>query len=137
MAGIFVGGYEVTERVRAEAALEQALHDSKDFTRLALSAVGGVGVWTFDVARDRFTCDTAISALYGVDPELGAAGIERSAFLANVHPDDLPRLKAFMAAGAVRGGDLELEYRIRHPDAPSLYGAEPTTGWAADAVPAN
>ncbi len=116
VAGIFVGGYEVTERVRAEAALEQALHDSKDFTRLALSAVSGVGVWTFDVVNDRFTCDAAISALYGVDPELAAAGIKRSTFLANVHPDDLPRLKAFMAAGAVRSGDLELEYRIRHPD---------------------
>ena len=116
VVGIFAGGYEVTERVRAEAALEQALHDSKDFTRLALSAVSGVGVWTFDMARDRFTCDAAISALYGVDPELGAAGIKRSAFLANVHPADLPRLKAFITMGAVRSGDLEMEYRIRHPD---------------------
>jgi signal transduction histidine kinase/CheY-like chemotaxis protein len=116
VAGIFVGGYEVTERIRAEAALEQALHDSEDFTRLALSAVGGVGVWTLDLASDCFTCDAAISALYGVDPERGAAGIEESAFLANVHPDDLPRLRDVMTAGAIRNSDLELEYRIRHPD---------------------
>ena len=116
VTGIFVGGYEVTERVRAEAALEQALLDSKDFTRLALSAVGGVGVWTFDVASNRFTCDAAISALYGVDPERGAAGVKPGLFLANVHPDDLPGLRTVMASGTVRSGDLELEYRIRHPD---------------------
>ncbi len=116
MAGIFVGGYEVTERVRAEAALEQALHDSKDLARLALSAVGGVGVWSFDVASGRFTGDAALSALYGVDPGQGAAGIEGSAFMTRIHPDDLPRLQAFMGGALARDGDLEIEYRISHPD---------------------
>ena len=92
------------------------LRDSEDFARLALSAVGGVGVWTYDVASDRFTCDAAISELYGIDPVRGAAGVTREEFLRNLHPADAAPLRATMAGGLDRSGDLELEYRIRHPD---------------------
>ncbi|MES2183149.1 MAG: ATP-binding protein, partial [Pseudomonadota bacterium] len=94
----------------------QALRDSEDFTRLALTAVGGVGVWTYRVDVDRFFCDAAISELYGLDPVQAAAGIRTAEFLANVHPDDRARLRATMSGGLERSGDLELEYRIRHPD---------------------
>ncbi len=102
--------------VTIERARETALRDSLDFARLALSAVSGVGVWTYDAASDRFFCDAGIAELYGIDPEQGAAGILRTGFLANVHPDDLAALRATMAGGLVRSGDLELEYRICHPD---------------------
>jgi signal transduction histidine kinase len=98
------------------ADLHDALRDSMDFTRLALSAISGVGVWTYDAGTDCFTCDAAISALYGIDPVQGAAGIARSAFVANVHPDDLAMLRKTMAGGLIHSGDLELEYRICHPD---------------------
>jgi PAS domain S-box-containing protein len=109
---VYCVGRDVTE----ERARETALRDSLDFARLALSSVSGVGVWTYDAASDRFFCDAGISALYGIDPEEGAAGILRTRFLANVHPDDLAPLRATMAGGLVRSGDLELEYRICHPD---------------------
>ncbi|WP_219210637.1 PAS domain-containing protein [Variovorax boronicumulans] len=135
--GIFVGGYDITEHERAKsdlaasetrlrelaASLEQqveertrALQDSEDFTRLALGATGGVGVWSYRVASDTFFCDAAISELYGLDPKVAAKGIPRTAFLANVHPDDLPRLRETMSGGLRNEGALELEYRIRHPD---------------------
>lgn len=109
---LYCVGRDVTE----ERARETALRDSVDFARLALSSVSGVGVWTYDTASDRFFCDAGISALYGIDPEEGAAGILRTRFLANVHPDDLAPLRATMAGGLLRSGDLELEYRICHPD---------------------
>jgi signal transduction histidine kinase len=102
--------------VLAEAAAETALHDSMDFARLALSAVSGVGVWTYEVANDCFYCDAGISELYGIDPLQAAAGIKRSDFLANVHADDLLELQKTMAGGLITSGDLELEYRIVHPD---------------------
>ncbi|MGI4795345.1 MAG: PAS domain-containing protein [Janthinobacterium lividum] len=108
--------YAVARDVTVERERERTLHDLEDFTRLALSAVGGVGVWTYEVASDRFFCDAAISELYGLDAVRAAAGIERAAFLANVHPDDFARLRSVMAGGLVRSGDLELEYRIRRPD---------------------
>jgi PAS domain S-box-containing protein len=108
--------YCVARDVTEERGREEALRDSQDFARLALEAVGGVGVWTYEVATDRFFCDAAISDLYGLDPERGAAGLPRTEFLAHVHPDDVPSLRATMSGGLNRAGDLELEYRIRHPD---------------------
>ena len=108
--------YCVARDVTAERARDKALRDSEDFTRLALSAVGGVGVWTCDVRSGRFFCDAATSDLYGLDPAAAAAGIAREAFLANVHPDDLPHVQAAMPDGPQSGGDLELEYRINRPD---------------------
>jgi len=95
---------------------EKALHDSMDFARLALSAVSGIGVWTYEVSSDCFYCDKAVSEVYGLDAEQAAQGIKRDAFLANVHPDDMQALRATMAGGLIRSGDLELEYRIAHPD---------------------
>jgi len=109
---IYCVGRDITD----ERARETALRDSVDFARLALSAVAGVGVWTYVAASDRFYCDAGISELYGIDAAAGAAGILRSSFLANVHPDDLAPLRATMAAGLLHSGDLELEYRICHPD---------------------
>jgi signal transduction histidine kinase/ActR/RegA family two-component response regulator len=130
IVGIFVGGYDATEAYRTLASLTalnetleervekrtRELRDQADFARLALSAVGGVGVWTFDVESDRFFCDESISRLYDIDPEKGAAGISRADFLAHVHPDDRAALRATMADGLTSAGDLELEYRIVHTD---------------------
>jgi PAS domain S-box-containing protein len=121
---------DIEDRKRAEAALQElnasleqqveqrsrALEEASEFTRLALSAVGGVGVWTYDVASERFFCDAAISSLYGLDPVAAAAGISPETFLANVHPADRPGTWAMLADNHDLGGDLELQYRICHPD---------------------
>jgi PAS domain S-box-containing protein len=107
--------YSVARDVTEERAREAALRDSRDFARLALASVGGVGVWTYDPASDQFFCDAAISELYGLDPVEGAAGVPSERFLANVHPADLLRLQNTMARGLNHESDLELEYRILHP----------------------
>ena len=106
----------VARDVTREREHELALSDSMDFARLALSAVSGVGVWTYDVATDRFFCDRAISELYGIDATAALNGIARTAFLANVHEGDRAALRATMEGGLERSGDLELEYRVAHPD---------------------
>jgi len=137
ISGVFCEGFDLTEQVAAVEALAESearlrhvnetleqrvaersreLADAMDFSRLALSAVGGVGVWTFDVGQGLFFCDAAISALYDIDPVAGAAGLTPARFLANLHPDDVAPLKAVMAGGLLTEGDLELEYRIRHSD---------------------
>ena len=108
--------YAIGRDITEEKEREKLLRDAQDFARLALSAVGGVGVWTYDVASDRFSYDAAIATLYAIDPARGAGGIPREEFLANVHPDDRAALKATMAGGLVNPGDLELEYRLCHPD---------------------
>ena len=108
--------YATGRDVTAEREMEARLHDEQDFARLALSAVGGVGVWTYDVASDCFFCDAAVSALYALDPKRGAEGLSSQEFLANVHPQDRELLQKVMAGGLHRAGELELEYRLVHPD---------------------
>ncbi|MCB8874371.1 hybrid sensor histidine kinase/response regulator [Acidisoma silvae] len=109
---LFCSARDVTE----ERAREATLSDAQDFARLALAAVGGVGVWTYDAASDQFSYDAAIAEVYGLDPARGPGGIPRTEFLANVHPDDRKALATTMAGGLTRAGDLELEYRLCHPD---------------------
>jgi PAS domain S-box-containing protein len=101
--------HRVEERTRE-------LRDSMDFARLALQAVGGVGVWTYDVASDRFVCDDSIAALYALEQGRGAEGFSRAEFLAHLHPDDAAALRTTMGRGLVEPGDLELEYRIMQAD---------------------
>jgi PAS domain S-box-containing protein len=92
------------------------LRDTMDFARLALSAIGGVGVWTYDIAADRFVCDDNIAELYALEPGRGAGGYSSAEFLRHLHPDDAAALSTTMSRGLVDPGDLELEYRIRHAD---------------------
>ncbi len=100
---------------RVEARTRE-LRDSMDFARLALSAIDGVGVWTYDFAEDRFICDANIAALYDIDAEEGAAGVSREGFMKNLHPDDAGLVAETMARALTHAGDLEMEYRIRHKD---------------------
>jgi len=95
---------------------EEALNDAADFTRLALTSVGGVGVWTCDLLQDRYVCDSAIAALYGVDPVRGSQGVDKSEFLGKVHPDDMPKLQEEIARSLSSGTDMALEYRLIQPD---------------------
>ncbi len=83
---------QAIERRRAEQELQslaaslerqvedrtRELHDARDFTRLALTSVGGVGVWTYEAASDRFFCSPAISELYALDPTVAERGISRA-----------------------------------------------------------
>jgi signal transduction histidine kinase len=106
----------IQDREKLVELLKKELHDSRDFARLALSAVGGVGVWTYEVDVDKFYFDAAIAELYDLNPADGVAGLPRVEFLANVHSEDLSSLSNTMSGGLLRPGDLELEYRLVHAD---------------------
>ncbi|UDF05028.1 PAS domain-containing protein [Asticcacaulis sp. AND118] len=114
--GEVIGAYQFAYDVTARLEQARELEDSRDFARLALGAVGGIGVWTYDIVSDVFHYDEGIAQLYAVDPKAGATGLSREAFLANIHPEDRDALRATMASGLTRTGDLELEYRLIHPD---------------------
>jgi PAS domain S-box-containing protein len=108
--------YCVARDMTGERERERALADSRDFARLALSAVGGVGVWILDIRAETFACDAALAELYGLAPDTDLDAIPREVFLANVHPDDRLRLRNVMSRGLDQPGEVELEYRINHPD---------------------
>jgi PAS domain S-box-containing protein len=108
--------YAAGRHITADRDREKKLRDTREFARLALGAIGGVGVWTHDFSTGLYYCDAAIADLYGIDPVAGALGVDRKTFLANVHPDDRAKLDTVIDQEAIRAGDVELEYRIVHPD---------------------
>jgi len=105
---IYVTARDVTEDRRQQAALLAA----EERTRLVLEAMDGVGIWTYDIAADRFYSDAGFAALYGFKPEQFGRGATMAEVLSRTHPEDLPRLQAAIARGAQRRGDDEIEYRL-------------------------
>ncbi len=108
--------YAVARDITEERARESSLRDFEDFTRLALTAVGGVGVWTHDVQANLYYCDSGIAELYGLNPDEAAQGIARAVFISNVHPEDLQKLPSVRGQLLGHDNDVEIEFRIRHPN---------------------
>lgn len=109
VTGIFVGGYDTTEQVRADAALREAA----ERVQLALDAGAIVGMWVWDVAADRLTADARFAHSFGVDPELCRQGLPLDIFLQAIHPEDRPRVTDVVAAAVSRGGPYMCHYRVR------------------------
>ncbi len=108
--------YATGRHITLEKEREEKLRDTREFARLALGAIGGVGVWTYDIRADIYYCDSAIAELYGLDPTDGVLGVSRAIFLGNVHEDDRAALDEVLAAGMAGPGDIELEYRLCRSD---------------------
>ncbi|MES1972432.1 MAG: PAS domain-containing protein [Pseudomonadota bacterium] len=109
---IYATARDVTDERRRQAEFLAA----EERTRLVLEAMDGVGVWTYDVAADRFNSDASFAALYGFDAAQQANGATMAEVLARIHPDDVPKvIKAIGDARDVRG-DGEIEYRLLRPD---------------------
>lgn len=105
---IFVEVNDVTERVVAETQLRE----SEERLKLALEGTNIVGVWDWDLVTDRLKTDARLARLYGVDAVLAQQGEPSAAYLSQVHPQDVERLRA-QVAEAVRSGDpFSSEYRL-------------------------
>ncbi len=103
---------DVTEERRQQAALRAA----EQRTQLVLGAMDGVGIWSYDIANDRFQSDAGFAALYGFTPEQAEAGASMAELLARVHPEDLDRLLGVFAEMRDQVGGDEVEYRVVRPD---------------------
>ncbi|UFN49987.1 PAS domain-containing protein [Roseomonas sp. OT10] len=108
--------YGATEDVDEQVRAGQAQRESEERLQLALTAAGSIGSWDWDVPRNRVVADIRFARLYGVDPELAAAGAPLEAFFRNVHPGDIDRLRAAIAEALWTGGLLSEEYRLVPPD---------------------
>jgi PAS domain S-box-containing protein len=109
---IYTTARDVTEERQRQAAFLAA----EERTRLVLEAMDGVGVWTYDVAADRFNSDASFAALYGFDATQLANGATMAEVLARIHPDDLPKVGKAIADARDETGDGEIEYRLLRPD---------------------
>lgn len=111
---IFIVARDITELREREIAL----NDSRDFARLALSAVSGVGAWTYEVASDCFFCDAAVSELYGIDAKEAARGIRREGF--RECPSGRPRRVAVHDVGRPRA-QRRSRTRVPHSSSRRFY----------------
>jgi len=102
--------HDTTDRKR----MEEALRTSRSQLIAALDA-GGMGVWTWDVANDRFTWDESGLRVLGIDRE----DAERATFASLVelmHPSDRERVRASIDALLREGEHASGEYRIAQAD---------------------
>ena len=94
----------------------QALVDTDERLRLALTAANGVGTWDWDVPNNRVYANEGFARIYGVDPEKASAGLPISEFARNIHPDDTERVNEAIEVAMKTGDDYRVEYRLVQSD---------------------
>ncbi|MEH2259534.1 AAA family ATPase [Nostoc sp.] len=80
-----------------------------------------IGVWSWDIANDRFDWDEQIYQLFGLTPETFAGTSE--AILVRLHPDDRGLLAQSLSRAINEGVEHDLEYRIIQDDGSIRYAA--------------
>jgi signal transduction histidine kinase len=105
------GGIVVFFRdVTAEREAAARLAESEERLRLALEA-GQVGTFAWKPATGELVWDERMRALWGLPP---GVPVTIEIFREGVHPEDLPRVWALVAAALdpASGGSFEAEYRV-------------------------
>jgi PAS domain S-box-containing protein len=92
---------------------EEALRDSEERLRLALSAARDMGSFDWDISPDRCIADHRFCTIFGIDPELGKRGLPMAAALANVHPEDWPEVERRARHTLDTGEDFISDYRVQ------------------------
>jgi len=100
---------DVTERVRAEAALRSVNE------RVALAARSvGMGTWEWDVTTGEAVWDEAMFRLRGMEPQPQALNAAQR--LAMTHPDDVDAVKRELREAALNTTPTSYEFRVVWPD---------------------
>jgi PAS domain S-box-containing protein len=105
VSGIFVEGYDVTERKLAD----QALHESEQMLREGLLA-GRMAVWKLDIATRHVESSDSAREIFGPLWKKGTAGWDL------VHPDDMSRLRQAARRGIEERSQYECLIRMIRPD---------------------
>jgi len=80
----------------------------------AAQAITHIGSWEWDVASGAVTWSDELYRIYGLEPRSRA--ITFDVFLAALHPEDRPRIRAEIEAAVQRGGRFAYVERIVRPD---------------------
>ena len=100
---------DITKRRQAE----DALRSSQARLRLALEAAKS-GTWEWDLATNENFWSEEVWPLYGLKPH--AVKPSYHAWLQVLHPDDRAMASDVVTAAARRGSELNVEFRVVHPD---------------------
>ena len=110
--GTVRGWFALIEDVTERKRVQQNLEDSRMRLSLAMRA-GRSGTFDWDIVEDSRTWSDELLDLIGLKREEFAG--TREAWLACVHPDDLPNVLA-TTQRALAGDDIAVDYRIRRQD---------------------
>ncbi len=102
-------GIDITDRRRAERALEQA-HER---LRLALHAARA-GAWSWDRVTNQAVWSEENYQVMGLEPDSCEACYEN--WLARVHPEDRTAAEAAVGEAMARKSDLNVEFRVMWAD---------------------
>ena len=72
-----------------------------------------IGTWSYDLSRDLVRCCSVTGFLFGFSPEESAHELPLSRFVDAIHPGDRERFRLEIAHARARGGDFQVEYRIK------------------------
>jgi len=111
VSGVFVEGFDVTDRVVAQ----RQLHRSEELRQLALDAAG-MGTFTWYPEEDRTDADARMLALFGLRPQSTLS--YASALATLIVPEDRPGHAEAVRAALDPGGPgaLRAEIRVRRAD---------------------
>ncbi|WP_250122583.1 PAS domain S-box protein [Chroococcidiopsis sp. CCMEE 29] len=99
---------------RAEKEVElanQRLQESEERYRLVLEGSND-GIWDWYCATDEVYCNDRLLEIIGVSRS--EFSLTPAAFSELMHPEDLPKIKAAIAAHLNHGEKCEVEFRMRH-----------------------
>lgn len=105
---VLVHAFETTEKVRARRALER----SEERLHLALDASGMIGVWDYDIGRDRVMVDERFMTLFGVKDGQDPKGVPLSAFMERIDVADRARVVGEIDDAIRTGGEFRSQYRV-------------------------
>ena len=100
---------DITERRR----LDEALRQSRDSLTLATEAAR-IGIWDWDVPANKLVWDARMYELYGIREQDFSGAYD--AWQAGLHPDDLARGDAAIAAAIDGVKDFNIEFRVLWPN---------------------
>ena len=109
ISGVFIEGFDVTESVRAQEAVQES-----ERRLSAAVALARLGTFEWNLETHEATLDARAREIFGFDPD---APLTTEDVVARIDREDMPRLEAQnVTATAARRHRREFEYRIHLPD---------------------
>ncbi|HJR17929.1 MAG TPA: PAS domain S-box protein [Gemmatimonadales bacterium] len=118
--GHVVGASSIKRDVTERRVAAEALARSQERLHLALKAAR-MGTWQWDIHANALSWDEGLHRLYGLEP---GTVTRYEDFVARLHQDDEPFVKASIQQALEGSGSLDYEFRIVLPDG--------TVRWLAD-----
>jgi PAS domain-containing protein len=76
--------------------------------------LAGIGGWTWDLVNDQLVWSQEVSRIFGRDLQSFPATVDN--FISVIHPDDLQRVQAALAATFDHDAPYDIAFRIVRPD---------------------